>query len=86
MPVAQRMYNRKQLLFFLLISLRYTFSLLKLLKELELSINDIGTDLLINKLDGINIEEYKDKLNIDIYTLEDIIMNLKNMSLSFRLL
>ena len=30
MPVSQRIYNRRQLLFFLLISLRYTFILLKL--------------------------------------------------------
>ena len=50
---------------------------LKLLNELELTTNDIGTEVLINKLDNIDINEYKDKLNTDIYTLEDIIMNLK---------
>ena len=38
---------------------------------------DIGTENLINKLNNINIEEYKNKLNTDIYTLEDIISSLK---------
>ena len=46
---------------------------LKLLKELDLSINDIGTDKLKESLEKINLEEYKDKLNTDIYTLEDIV-------------
>lgn len=48
---------------------------LKLLNNLNLSVNDIGTDKLINKLDNIDI----DKLDIDIdkYTLEDIINDLK---------
>ena len=38
---------------------------------------DIGTENLINKLNNINIEEYKNKLNTDIYTLKDIISSLK---------
>ena len=46
---------------------------LNLLKELDLSLNDIGTDKLKEKLESINLEEYKDKLNVDIYTLEDIV-------------
>ncbi len=46
---------------------------LNLLKELDLSLSDIGTDKLKEKLDNINLEEYKDKLNVDIYTLEDIV-------------
>ena len=46
---------------------------LSLLKELNLSIDDIGTDKLKTKLEQINLEEYKDKLNVDIYTLEDIV-------------
>ena len=50
---------------------------LKLLNELSLSINDLGSNLLIDKLDNINIEEYSNKLDIDIYTLEDIINSLK---------
>ena len=49
---------------------------LKLLKELDLTLNDIGTDKLKNKIESINLEEYKDKLNTDIYTLEDIIKSL----------
>ena len=49
---------------------------LKLLKELDLTLNDIGTDKLKIKIESINLEEYKDKLNTDIYTLEDIIKSL----------
>ena len=50
---------------------------LNLLKELNMTINDIGTNDLINKLDNIDINLYKDKLNTDIYTIEDIINSLK---------
>jgi len=50
---------------------------LKLLTELNLTLKDVGTDELINKLNNINIEEYKNKLNTDIYTLEDVINSLK---------
>ena len=50
---------------------------IKLLNELNLTINDLGSNILIEKLDNINIEEYSNKLNIDIYTLEDIINSLK---------
>ena len=46
---------------------------LNLLKELDLTLDDIGTDKLKEKLNNINLEEYKDKLNVDIYTLEDIV-------------
>ena len=49
----------------------------ELLKELNLTIDDIGSELLINKLDSINIDDYSKKLDIDIYTLEDIISSLK---------
>ena len=49
----------------------------KLLKELDLTINDIGTSKLIKKLNNIEISSYIDKLNIDKYTLEDIINSLK---------
>lgn len=49
---------------------------LNLLKELDLTLNDIGTDKLKEKLESINLEEYKDKLNVDIYTLEDIVKSL----------
>ena len=50
---------------------------IELLNELSLTVDDIGSDLLINKLDSINIEDYSKKLDIDIYTLEDIINSLK---------
>ena len=42
-----------------------------------MSINDIGTDELINKLNNIDLNIYKDKLNTDIYTLQDIVNDLK---------
>lgn len=45
---------------------------LNLLKEIDMNINDIGTDKLIKKLKEINLEEYVQKLNTDIYTLTDI--------------
>ena len=47
---------------------------LKLLEELNLNINDIGTDKMnIN----INIDEMSKKLHADIFTLEDIVLSLK---------
>ena len=47
---------------------------LKLLEELNLNINDIGTDKMnIN----INIDKMSKKLNTDTFTLEDIILSLK---------
>lgn len=49
---------------------------LKLLNMLDLSLNDLGTEKLISKLD-INTKEYADKLQTDTYTLEDIIESLK---------
>ena len=48
---------------------------LNLLNLLDLSIDDIGTDKLKEKL-NIDLEEYSDNLNIDKYTLEDIIKSL----------
>ena len=47
-----------------------------LLKELNLTTEDLGTEKLKKALLDINKEEMKDKLNIDIYTLEDIISSL----------
>ena len=49
----------------------------KLLKELGCTLSDVGTEVLINKLDNIDLEKYKDLLNTDIYTLEDVINCLK---------
>ncbi len=51
---------------------------LSLLKELDMNLNDVGTNKLIDKLNSINLEEYKDKLNTDIYTLEDVVKCLKS--------
>ena len=51
---------------------------INLLKELNMTLKDVGTKELIDKLDKINIEEYKDKLNTDIYTLEDVLKSLKS--------
>ena len=56
----------------------------KLLKELDCSISDIGSKELIEKLDKINLDEYKDKLGTDIYTLEDVIASLKKPNLDPR--
>ena len=50
---------------------------LELLKELGMTLQDVGSNDLINKLNKINLEEYKDKLNTDIYTLEDVVNSLK---------
>ena len=50
---------------------------LKLLSNLDLTLDDLGTEKLINKLDTINIDNLSKELNIDIYTLEDIINSLK---------
>ena len=57
---------------------------LKLLEEMGMSKNNIGTNELIEKLDTINLEEYKEKLGTDIYTLEDVIASLKKPNLDPR--
>jgi len=57
---------------------------LKLLKDNDLNINDIGTDKIINKLNNINLEQYSKDNNIDIYTLEDIIKCLKQPNRDYR--
>ena len=50
---------------------------LLLLKELSFTVDDIGKNELIDKLDDIDMETYSKKLDIDIYTLEDTINALK---------
>ena len=47
-----------------------------LLTSLDLSVEELGTEKLKESL-SINIVEYADKLNIDKYTLEDIVLSLK---------
>ena len=49
----------------------------KLLNKLDLNINDLGSEKLISSLDGLNINELVKELEIDKYTLEDIIKSLK---------
>ena len=50
---------------------------IKLLEKLDMSLKDVGSNELISKLDTINVNEYKDLLGTDIYTLEDVIESLK---------
>ncbi|MBE6139644.1 MAG: RNA-binding transcriptional accessory protein [Firmicutes bacterium] len=51
---------------------------LNLLNSLNMDLNDVGSKELVEKLDNINMNEYKDKLNTDIYTLEDVVKSLKS--------
>lgn len=50
---------------------------LQLLKELDCDLQDVGSQKLIDKLNNIDINAYKDILSTDIYTLEDVISSLK---------
>ena len=49
----------------------------KLLKSIGMNYDSLGTEELALKLDNIDIDDYSKKLDIDIYTLEDIINSLK---------
>ncbi len=49
---------------------------LKLLHELNFDLKDVGSEALITKLKELDLNTYKDKLNTDIYTLEDIVASL----------
>lgn len=51
---------------------------MRLLGELGIDLNDIGTPKIVEKLSSIDIAEYSNKLGIDKYTLEDIISSLSN--------
>jgi len=51
---------------------------INLLKELNMDLKDVGSKELIERLDKINIDEYKEKLNTDVYTLEDVVKSLKS--------
>lgn len=57
---------------------------LKLLDYLELSTSDLGTEKLISKLDSINEHEVSKMLDIDLYTLHDIIDSLKRPNRDYR--
>lgn len=49
---------------------------MSLLEEIHLSLDDIGTDLFVEKISAIDKEKVIKKLNIDQYTLDDIIESL----------
>ena len=49
----------------------------KILESIGMNYDSLGTEELISKLDNINIDDYSKKLDIDVYTLEDIINSLK---------
>ena len=49
---------------------------LKLLHELNFDLKDVGSETLITKLKELDLNTYKEKLNTDIYTLEDIVASL----------
>ena len=55
-----------------------------LLKKLDLTIKDLGSEKLINKINTYNIENLAKELNTDIYTLEDIVKSLKSPMLDPR--
>ena len=50
---------------------------IKLLNNLGFTINDLGKEELVNKLNTLDINSLSKEINIDIYTLEDIIEDLK---------
>ena len=49
---------------------------ISLLKNLNMDLKDVGSKELADKLNGLNLNEMKDKLNTDIYTLEDVVKSL----------
>ena len=49
----------------------------KLLESIGMNYDSLGTEELVQKLDNIDIDDYSKKIDIDIYTLEDIINSLK---------
>ena len=55
-----------------------------LLKKLDFTIKDLGSEKLINKINTYNIENLAKELNTDIYTLEDIVKSLKSPMLDPR--
>ena len=57
---------------------------LQLLDYLELNTDDLGTDKLINKLNTIDEKEVSKMINIDLYTLHDIIDSLKRPNRDYR--
>ena len=56
----------------------------KLLKYLNMTTNDIGTQELINKLNTLELHNLSKELDIDMYTLNDIIESLKQPNRDYR--
>ncbi len=57
---------------------------LKLISDIGMNVEDIGSDIFINKLESVNLEKYAVENNIDTFTLEDIIKCLKQPNRDFR--
>ena len=57
---------------------------LALLEDLGLTVSDIGSPELSLKLDKLDKDKYLEKLNTDIYTLDDVILSLKKPNLDPR--
>lgn len=57
---------------------------LKLLSHLGLTTNDLGTEKLISELDKLNVSDTSKLLDIDMFTLNDIIDSLKQPNRDFR--
>ena len=57
---------------------------LELLKYLNLTTKDIGTEQLVESLNNLDIEKYSTEHKIDHYTLEDIVKCLKQPNRDFR--
>ncbi len=55
-----------------------------LLKEVNLEAKDIGSEKFNQVLDKVNKEELAKKLNSDIYTIEDIILELEHPGIDYR--
>ena len=57
---------------------------LKLLNHINMTTNDLGTKDLITKLDTLDLNQISKELDIDLYTLNDIIDSLKRPNRDFR--
>ena len=57
---------------------------LELLKSINMTVEDLGTIKLTNALDNLDINKAGKDLNIDIYTLNDIISSLKSPNRDYR--
>src|SRR5699024_1859421 len=49
----------------------------QLIETIGLTIDDLGTDVMIEKLDALNVRETAEQMNIGVPTLEDIILSSK---------